>query len=158
MSDARWIEVAQAVTDELNNPNLTWSKEFVAERNYADWDIPLEDLGTLRVDVVPVNNPETTLDDRGSVLFTVAVDIAIRYRFKQDELTTEGKVQTELADALSLFVQEVLVHFIQIDFETVADAKWLSTEILQTHGPESLLTNQQYTGIVRTTYQAPLSL
>src|SRR5262245_50599607 len=145
MSNARWIEVAQAVADEINDND--WSLEFEADRNYADWGITLEVLGTLRCDVVPVNKPTTELDANGVIGYRVLVDIALRYRFKPDELDADGRVGKPKADALSFLLQEIAEHFTKLSLDSV-NAIWYSTEYLQTHSPQALFENKQFTGIV----------
>ncbi len=159
MPNARWIEVAQAIADEINAQE--WSEDFDADRNYADFaihnttDRPTNlSPGVLRCDVVPFNGPETDMDASGLVRFRCPTDVCFRYLFKTDELTTEGRVNKDRLDALSLLFQDVLLHFHELSLDTI-DANWVSTDILQTHAPGTLLENKQWTGMFRVVYDAP---
>src|SRR5688572_19427482 len=134
------ITLADAITAELND--ATWDGlTFEAERNYADWDLELKDFDTLYVDVVPVDFGETELDGRNSVGYSPSVDIAIRKKFRQADLTDAGKIDLEEIDRLVLLVQEMHEFFIKPSddttigrrLQTYTDASWRDTIIRSTY-------------------------
>lgn len=150
-------ETAAAVLDGLEKH--TFSLPFQAERSYADWELQLEDLATLKVDVVPVSSPDFTLETRGSISLSPQVDIVIRKRLGQEARRPDGRFIPEVIDELVLLTEEIAAYFATNRFE-VTDSQpiWQNTELLSAYRPSHLRQYQQYTGIVRLTFTASIDI
>lgn len=146
-------KVATGVTSALVGG--TFSQTFTAVRSYADWELPLDDAAadTLRVDVVPVNNPETELQSRGQVNYKAAADIVVRKKLnvpEQDPST--GRITIGQIDALVALVLEIHQFFLAARLASYDSAVWDKTEIRAAYIPKHLRQHRQYTGIVRVTF------
>lgn len=151
------VDVADAVKDELASiTGLVLAID--PERSYADWDEQLEDLSTLRVDVVPVNVGETELDSRGESRFLCHVDIGVRYRFAPEERESTGRITVSEIDDLLLLLQQFHDHFVNNGegrrLTSYTAAAWTETNVRTWYVREHLREMGQYTGIVRVTYEA----
>ena len=160
MTDTEVIQkVAEAVAAELvNGP---FSVPFEVERSYADWEWPLDDTdqGGLRVDVVPVNNPATELETRGSVSYKVATDIVIRKKFAANEQEAgTGRIDIAEIDGLVRLVLEINAHFLKGRLDTYSKAVWDETAIRAAYIGKHLREHRQFTGVVRVTFDVSTSL
>lgn len=152
------LEIADAVVTALRAG--TFSRAIDPVRSYAEWEEQLEDLGTLHVDVVPLQTgPATELDDRGSVQYTCEVDIGVRYRFgTAEQESTTGRVDVADVDACKLLVQEIAEFFITDRFADSPFAVWQETEIKLGWSRKHLRTMRQFFGFVRLTFTATREL
>ena len=146
-------KVATGVTSALAGGSF--SQTFTAERSYADWELPLDDAAAdaLRVDVVPVNNPETDLETRGQVNYKAAADIVVRKKLnvpEQDPST--GRIAIGQIDALVALVLEIHQFFLAARLANYDSAVWDKTEIRAAYVPKHLRQHRQFTGIVRVTF------
>ena len=146
-------KVATGVTSALAGG--AFSQTFTAERSYADWELPLDDAAAdaLRVDVVPVNNPETDLETRGQVNYKAAADIVVRKKLnipEQDPST--GRIAIAQIDALVAFVLEIHQFFLAARLASYDSAVWDKTEIRAAYIAKHLRQHRQFTGIVRVTF------
>ena len=149
---ARTIEVADAVLAKLQAATL--SQAFAQlTRNYADWEFPLETMVGIVCDVVP-SDLEVALLSRGSLQYSVSVDIAIRYKFQDNELDDKGRPKKELVDALCLLYQQVVELFTPSVFDTEDNFAWSSTLPFLPYVPHHLRQFQQFTGLVRVNFLA----
>lgn len=151
------VDVAEAVKDELASiTGLVLA--ITPERSYADWDEKLEDLSTLRVDVVPVNVGETELEARGETRFLCHTDIGIRYRFAPEERDSNGRVTVSEIDDLLLLLEQFHDHFVNNGegrrLGTYLAAAWQETNVRTWYVREHLRELGQYTGILRVSYEA----
>src|SRR5690349_889552 len=105
MANAAEVDIAEAVKDELNARDFGIA--FQAERSEADPTVPLEDLNKLRVDVVPWL-PQTALATRGTLRYTIPIDILIRKRFAGDQQDiSTGRIPKEETDKLRKLRQDI---------------------------------------------------
>lgn len=154
------IETAEAVLAELDDPtDHTWSLTFSAARSYADWDLPLEDdrqRGELFCDVVPVGRLVTDLETRGgSVAYEPAIDIVFRKKFEPaDAEADDGRLTKAAVDELVALVEEVNEHFTPTALTSTDAATWKSTEIVAAVMHKHLREFNQFTGIIRLTFDA----
>lgn len=147
------VSVADAIKGELETPDL--GIPISPERSYAEWDIELQDLGTLRVDVVPVFSPNVAdMGTRGSYRYVAPVDIGIRKRFTRTEYEpSTGKLELSDVDNLVELVEAIHEHF--ADGHALAaypSARWQESKIVASYVKKHLRELRQFTGIVRVTY------
>ena len=151
-------KVATGVTDALAGG--TFSLPLTAERSYADWELPLDDdaADDLRVDVVPVNNPETELESRGQVNYKVAAEIVVRKKLNVSEQDpTTGRIELAEIDALVALVLEIHQFFLSARLASYDSASWDKTEVRAAYIPKHLRQHRQFTGIVRVTFDVSLA-
>lgn len=143
------VDIAEAVVAEINAATLTLDVE--AARSY-DTDALLEDLDTLRVDVVPVRLAGE-MQDRGSLGREAVVDVAVRKRFGTTDTAENGLVNKSAVDELVDLVEEIdelLAGATRLS--TYTGAIWQVSEIRAPWMPDHLRQNRQFTGILRVTY------
>jgi hypothetical protein len=153
--DALLVQVADDVTTALNEAaEGTFSREFSAERSYADWELPLEDSGStddrVLVDVTPVPPLPTELLTRGHIAYEPAVDVIIRVHLGPERRQANGKFELRELDELVLFTQQI-AEFFTVGTLTCG-ARWKETEIRRAFVPKHLHDNHQFTSIVRVTF------
>jgi hypothetical protein len=151
------IQTADAVTAELNGH--AFALEFTAERSYADWDLALDDeaqRGILICDVVPVSRVVTDLETSGgSVAYEPATDIVFRKKFEPaDASNDDGRLTLEAVDELVALIEEVTEHFTPCALTATNPPRWKSTEIIAAVMHKHLREFNQYTGIIRLTFDA----
>ena len=161
MSDSILIDIAEAVKDEINSAGF--GRDFKAERSYADWDVKLEDVDVLRVDVVPVRcDPRQA--SRGLIEYECAVDIGIRKRFGSSTTeTATGRIQQDRIDELMELSQRISDYFLPSQavsgqdghpLTDVPEACWLQTENRAAFVPKHIREARQFTSIFRVTFLA----
>lgn len=110
MANAVEVDIAEAIKDELNAHDFGIT--FRAERSEADASTPLTDLGAVHVDVIPWL-PQPELDARGTVEYTVQVDVLIRKRFEASEQSQNtGLVPISETDRLRKLRQDITEYFL----------------------------------------------
>lgn len=152
-------DIAQAVVDAINAAD--WSQDLEAERSYADWDDELSERDTLRIDVVPVDSPTVDLQTRGSIRWSVGVDIAVRKRFGTDARTPDkGRLANAKIDALIGLVEEFAAYFVTDRFASLeaSSVAWQSTTIPALYISEHLRQYGQFTGLIRLGFHADAAL
>lgn len=121
-----------------------------------DTELPLEDLDTLRVDVVAASLVQVP-DSRVSVRYEVGVDVAVRYRFGvADQTASTGDVTLAAIEGYVDLLEELAEYLADPDNRvpsTKTAAVWVGNEMRVPWVPEHLRQNRQYTGIFRATYQ-----
>jgi len=152
------IQIADAIASELNGEDF--GLEFKAERSYADISSPLEDMDVLKVDVVPWS-AESTLNSRGSLLYTVETDVVIRKRFEprtQDVRT--GRIPVADIDLLMKLRQDIKEFFEPSQasqdgrsLADVPDAVWSGTRTMAAYVRGHLKTLRQFTAWIRIEYE-----
>ena len=154
---AIFCDLADAITTELaaRLADSSFGAAYAAivpDRSYADWEDTLESMGTLQVDVVPVEHEIAELETHGSVKYQIPVDIGIRQRFGRGD---NGRVAKASVDALVLLLENIFEHFAALELSGMSshDCNWFETKIRQTFNREHLREHGQYTGIIRTTYR-----
>ncbi len=109
------VSVADGVADELNA--ATFSKEFCAERSYADWDIALEEndetRGKLHCDVVPVTYVSADREYRAGIAYQVPVDVVFRKLVPPTARTASGRIDPAYIDDYVEFNESVYEYFMQ---------------------------------------------
>lgn len=134
----------------------TWSLKFESDWSYADWELPLEETADLRCDVTPWPELPVELDNQSSLSNQVSVDVVLRQRFGGQDLDAEqaGRVKRELVSARVTLLLELNRHFVKDRFAQFDSAAWISTRIKTLYFPRHLRTQQQYTGVLRLTFDA----
>jgi hypothetical protein len=150
------VSTADAVLNVLADHRF--SQEFAPLRSYADWELPLEDAGDLRVDVVPAGSPEMELETRGSIGYTPQVDIVVRKRLAQEQQEADGTLILPEIDDLVLLVQEIAEYFMADRLAEFEGAAWERTQILAAFKSSHLRQYRQFTGIIRLTFKAQTDL
>lgn len=153
MATAVIVDIAEKIKDALNAG--TFSVTFTAERSYAQWEEQLEDLDTLRVDVVPLQaGPATNIETRSEVEYLAEIDIGVRKRFGRSEQEAEtGRVDSTEIDDLVLLVQEIAEFFTTDRLTDTNTGIWQTTEIKQSWSRKHLREMRQFFGFVRLTFR-----
>lgn len=163
MSSAVAVQVAESVVAMVENSVSLTTREFTARRSYLEWDLDLKGLDSpelssdekLLIDVVAhTTGQEIEPGDRGSVRFTIPVDIGVRKKFGDTELDqTTGRVKLEEIDGLVLLVEQIALLFVlqrlPDELETVYDDNKGGVKILANPLRDHLREMNQFTGIVR---------
>lgn len=146
------ITLADAIVAALKEEDF--GLEFECERNYANYADRLEDLGDLRIDVIPQSRQAAELDSRGSVSYQMVVDVAVRKRFDQsDQESSTGLVRLEEKDRLLLFVEQIHEFFAHSSRrELVENMHWQSSADVAAYTPEELRQMRLFKALVRLTY------
>ena len=148
------VETAEAVVTALNEAAAgTFTQSFAAERSYADWELPLEDSAPadrVLVDVVPVPPMESELRTQGDIAYQPAVDIIVRKRLTPDNRDGNGRLMLASVDELVEFVEQLGAFFMAEELST--GARWQATDVRRSHVPAHLRQSNQFTGIVRVTF------
>ncbi len=153
MPTAVAVAVAEAVKDVIDAATL--SQSFTPERNWADWEYELTELGTLRVDVVAVTTKQevSPVNRSGTLGYTVPVDVGIRKKLTRD--STTGKITNADVDALMLLVQEIHALFTQQRLSGYLGGIWKDDpKILAAPIPKHLREFTQFTAIIRLIFHA----
>jgi hypothetical protein len=163
---AALVATAVAATAMLAAASL--SQPIVPVRSYAEWDLELKgmdpiadrDADKLFVDVVAHETLQLVeLATRGSIKFTVPIDIAVRRKFGQDKRDPgTGRVLVEEVDALMLLTEEIYLAFMPQHLTDFPAGVWQSTDLLGTPVKDHLRTLHQFTGIVRVTFRVDVAL
>lgn len=145
-------DTAEAIRDLLNAGSFSLS--FTAATTY-DAELPLEDMGTLHVDVLSASMTQEP-SSRSSVGYNIGVDIAVRYRFGvTDQVSATQQVDIDTVGAYIALLEEIAEHLADPDNRVLAitgKASWLRNEIRMPWVPQHMRENRQYTGIMRATY------
>lgn len=160
MSNAVEVDIAEAIKSELNS--ATFSLSFTAVRTEADPTVPLTELGTLRVDVVPWL-PQIELAARGVLRYVVQTDILIRKRFEPSQQDgTTGLIPSATVDALRKLRQDITELFLPSQptqtgrkLTAVPYANWAETTVMSGLVRPHMKQHRQYTGWIRVTYHVP---
>jgi hypothetical protein len=158
------IPTADALTAELNVH--MFDPAFQAVRTYADWEVPLlETAGdALRVDVVPVGDLKTQLDDRETIVYLASADVVLRKKFAAADIegvagTDTARVKQAAVDPLVALVEAVNEWLTkQQRLAALPDAVWSETAIRAAVVHKHLREQHQFTAIIRTTYEVPKAL
>ncbi|MBI3464294.1 MAG: hypothetical protein HY000_14745 [Planctomycetes bacterium] len=159
MPNAVSVDVADAVTSMLAAATL--SQKITPERSYADWELPLETMDRLYVNVVAhTTKQKLELGTRGgSLTYRIPVDVCIRERLGQDrEDGDTGRLENTRIDALMLLTQEVYETFLPKRLTTFEAGAWESTEIVVAPDAKLLRENRQFTSVVRVTFKVDRQL
>jgi hypothetical protein len=151
------IAIVDKVVVAINSSAINAGENYTAVRSFAEWSDVLEDFGVLHVDVVPVFNPATELETRGTVSYKQAVDIAIRKRLGPEHRNELGRLDVTKLDSLVEFVEAVHDYFVTDRF-TNTEIIWLSSEIRALFTRDQLRENHQFLGVVRLTFEAVKTL
>lgn len=154
---ARIAELADAVTKELADQAASgaFGVVFAPERSYVPLDAKLLEDGVTRVDVVIAGHQEAALRDRAHVVYAAALDVGIRYKFKQDSQETNGQIANSEVDPLVCLVEQVYEYLAK---KTLCEAEWRDASVSSTFIREHLKDWRQFTGVIRVRFdvEAPL--
>lgn len=149
------VDVAEAVKEEIKLVSPI-SRAITPKRLYVDFDVPLEEIGQLRVDVMPKNVSRTELYARGITHYEASVTIGVRYRFGPERRTAFGEVESSEIDNLILLVQQLHDYFVDEGngrrLSTYTVAVWRETELLYWFDPKHLREHSQFTGLLSVGY------
>lgn len=152
-------DVVEALRQQLEDNVANFSVQFTPERNYADWEVKLEELDRLRVDVVLHSTEiETELAVNGYIKYEVPIEIAVRKRFGKGETESSGRINIEEIDRLVLLVTQIHEFLCKDRLDDYEDAVWVETNIRAAYTPRHLRGFRQFTGIVRTKYNVTKAL
>lgn len=149
------VEVAAGIVVALNGePSATWAMPFQAERSWADWEIELEELGKLRVDVVPAGVELTELSDRGDVTYQVMTDVGVRFRADPRAIdSVTGRVKVEQLDSLALVSEQIAEFLTELRLPSYESAVWVSTDFRTAYLQKHLRELRQWTAVTRSIYE-----
>lgn len=125
------VQVADAVTAELNDATNAWSQPFTATRSYGNWDLTPEGLKEeLRADVIGLANLASDLETRGSAEYLVQVAVFLRKKFKGGDSDAEtGRIELDVTDGLVALMEEINEHFMTLRLPEFEDAIWRDGKI-----------------------------
>lgn len=149
------VEVADNIRAQLNaEPGSTWAMSFQAERSWADWELQLEELDELHVDVVPAGFELVEDSDRGDIVYTVMTDVGVRLRFDPRGVDGRtGRIKLERLDALSLLSEQITEFLHQDRLASYQGAVWVSTDFRTPYLQKHLRELNQWTAVTRTIYE-----
>ena len=103
------VNVAQGVTDDLNDNQAKFSVPFCAVRSYADWDIPLENAkpGKMYCDVVPVTFVAADREARAFIAYETPIEIIFRLQVDPQWRGSSDRIPVDKIDPLQTFVEGV---------------------------------------------------
>lgn len=169
MADATLIDIAEAITKELNGAAAgTFDRGFTAVWSFGDWAIGLEDLNKLHVDVVPVSGRLTMLS-KAKWLYTCSVEVGVRERFADDNIDQPtGKLNRDALKVLVRLTEQIGQYFAATSrrLADMTGAVWLpggegggsGSDFRVWFVPEHLKELSQFTGIVRLVYGVPKTI
>jgi hypothetical protein len=153
------IDLADAVLADLEDQDFGVVIEW--ERSYAEWDLELKSAETEKVrgDVVPLFSSGTELETRGSVLYELTLDIAIRRRFAASDVDEAGRLYKAEIDQLVGVLEAVHLHFVKSEPVSGVDWSPASDRRIQAwYVKKHLREWSQFTGIVRLPFDASQDL
>ena len=138
------IDIADAVTEELNNPPVgAFTLAFVAARHYRP-QFDLAELKVLRVSVVPrglaISSLSRSINQR-----EVGVDVAVQKKVNPADVA-------EL-DGLMALVGQIADYLCLRRLTSMPGAMWVKTENLPIYSPEHLETKQVFTSLLTFTFR-----
>ena len=103
------VNVAQGVTDDLNNNQDKFTLPFCAVRSYADWEIPLEnaDPGKIYCDVVPVTFVAADREARAFIAYETPVEVVFRVQVDPQWRGSSDRIPVKHLDPYQTFVEGV---------------------------------------------------
>jgi len=137
----RVVDVAQAVTDELNGESF--SQAFTATRQYLPV-FDLQEMAALHVTVVP-KSVETTSFDRGRYVHDITVDVAVQKKLTGDDTTD--------VDPLMALVQEIAEHFQEARLLAAVQAVLVRVENAPVYAQEHMHEKRQFTSLLSFTFR-----
>lgn len=150
------IDVADAIVASLNAHDF--GVEFEAERNYADWDEPLEQVG-MRVDVMPAGFKSAELLTRDSTLFGCLTWIVVRKKFGEPDKLDDNKVDTAKVDEMVTLLEAIHLWLAPNallgkdgHLPSLPEAAWDETVVNLEYDRKHLRESGQFTGILRVGY------
>jgi hypothetical protein len=133
----------------------TFTKTFTPQVSY-DAEALLENLATLRVDVVPMGSVFAPIS-RTSSSYQFMCDVAVRKKFAATDADTDGTVKDAEVAALIELLEDLNEYLAdparRIFSSTYLFAQWAGSEMRWLWIPEHLRQERQYTGIFRVTYR-----
>lgn len=151
---------AAAIEAALNTGSQAGSfvQRFIAEWSFGDFDVELEDLDALRVDVIPAGfRDDTALEDRSSLAYYVQTDIGIRKRFSTEQVDS-GRIPRATIAPLAQLVEEIAEYTMPAELSGYTSAQFESIEILQPYIRAHLRQFRQFTGVVRVVHYVEKSV
>ena len=159
MPSAVLVQVAEAIKSAIKDHDFGVTFDEL-ERNWADFNVEIEEIGKLRCDVVGVVHEACEFDSRGSLNYVCPVDIVIRKRFGQADQTDCGRLDVKEIDRLALLVEQINEFFCEEYNKRLPgfdDATWRSVDIRACASREHLQ-KRMFLGVVRVTYDVHKAL
>lgn len=153
------VNIAEAVTKAINEATLSQEATAIlhdidSQDSFADWDIVLEDLDVLHIDVVPTAD-ETALAGRGNTRHRCSVDVGVRKKFDaKDQDPQTGRIKRERIKELISLYEEIVEIFTGKRMEYYEPAHWVATLNRNPYSRQHLRENRQYTGIATLTFSS----
>lgn len=148
------VTVAQAVSDELLAAT-TLGVDLTPVLSGADFDAQLAELGTLRVDVVPISCKSELLT-RSKLQYTAQVDVLVRKKFAANDRETNGQIKYSSLTAMLALMEKIAEYFVPAQpnqtgrqLTTMTEATWDGgSEIKTNYSRKMLRESGQFSGWV----------
>lgn len=143
------VTIAEAMVTALNGGSFSLS--FMAERSY----VPvrrLEDLGTLRVTVVPSGRELEILDRSRRAMVSHSIDVGVQQRIGTGTMT-EAQILAA-CDPLAALVEEIS-DFLQYAPLAVTDAVCTEVRNAPIYSPQHIDERRVFTSVLTFVYQLP---
>lgn len=148
MADAVLVTTVEAVKAAIEGHNF--GRQFYIERNYAEFDVELENLTELRVDVCPVKHSSADMETRGAIAYVTETDICIRRKFDTTDADPDQRISRDAIDELVKFTEDV--HEFLVAETMGTDARWSDATILLCPNKRHLR-KRQFTSLIRVTHE-----
>lgn len=171
--DSAIVAVRKSVVARIEGLRSSLSiQEFTLTGSYAQWDLDLskteaaelDECDKLRVDVVTHGSlQQLAMSSRGTVSYSIPVDIMIRRRFGQDKQNDDtGKIEVSEIDKLMFLFEQIHLMFAQqrlADSQlTVWDGEGGGTKPLWTPNIEHLKQWRQFSALLRVFFRVDMKL
>ncbi|MCC7409175.1 MAG: hypothetical protein IT442_14000 [Phycisphaeraceae bacterium] len=137
------LDIADAVTAELNSPTSPLAGQAVAQRHYKP-TFDLKELKDLRVVVVP-KGVESTGATRTLMQMDVQIDVGVLKKLGEE-------VQAE-TDALMSLVEAIASYLRSRKLAALPEAAWVRCENTPIYAPDHLEQFRQFTSVLTLTYR-----
>ncbi|MCC7407481.1 MAG: hypothetical protein IT442_05380 [Phycisphaeraceae bacterium] len=137
------LDIADAVTAELNSPTSPLASQVVAQRHYKP-TFDLKELKDLRVVVVP-KAVENTGATRTLMQMDVQIDVGVLKKLGDDPVAE--------ADELMTLVEAIAAYLRSRPLAGVPGAAWVRCENTPIYAPDHLEQLRQFTSVLTLTYR-----
>lgn len=148
MANAVLVDAAEAVKTAIEGHNF--GLPFSIERNYAEFDVELEALTDLRIDVCAVKHVSAGMETRGAIAYETETDICVRRKFGSTDSDPDQQISKEAIDLLVKFTEEI--HEFLVAETLGTGARWSDAKLLMCPNKRHLRLNRQFTSLIRVTH------
>ncbi|MCC7407221.1 MAG: hypothetical protein IT442_04065 [Phycisphaeraceae bacterium] len=137
------LDIADAVTTELNSPGSPLAGQAVVQRHYKP-AFDLKELKALHIVVVP-KAVESTGATRTLMQMDVQIDVGVLKKLGDDPVAE--------ADALMTLVEDIASYLRSRQLTTLPGAAWVRCENTPIYAPDHLEQLRQFTSVLTLTYR-----